>query len=119
MAERAAVLITSNLPFDEWTEIFGSERLTKALPDRLAHHVHILEMNGKSFRLSHGRAEITRHFTLTELRHSRASGNPHVEGAHRLMRSCRDKFVELGRAPIRWSCAALTLPGSSTRTPSD
>ena len=54
--ERGAVLITSNLPFDEWTETFGSERLTGALLDRLTHHVHILEMNGESFRLNHSRA---------------------------------------------------------------
>ncbi len=54
--ERAATLITSNLPFDEWTETFGSERLTGALLDRLTHHVHILEMNGESFRLNHSRA---------------------------------------------------------------
>ena len=45
--ERAgSVLVTSNLPFDEWTEVFGSERLTGALLDRLTHHVDILEMNG-------------------------------------------------------------------------
>ena len=49
--ERGSIIITSNLPFDEWTEIFGSERLTGALLDRLTHHVHILEMNGDSFRL--------------------------------------------------------------------
>ena len=49
--ERAATLITSNLPFDEWTTVFGSERLTGAPLDRLTHHVHILEMNGDSFRL--------------------------------------------------------------------
>ena len=54
--ERAAVLITSNLPFDEWTETFGSERLTGALLDCLTHHVYILEMNGESFRLNHSRA---------------------------------------------------------------
>ena len=47
--ERGSVIITSNLPFDEWTEIFGSERLTGALLDRLTHHVHILEMNGESY----------------------------------------------------------------------
>ena len=41
----------SNLPFDEWTSVFGSERLTGALLDRLTHHVHILEMNGDSYRL--------------------------------------------------------------------
>ena len=40
-----------NLPFNEWTEAFGSERLTGALLDRLTHHVHILEMNGESYRL--------------------------------------------------------------------
>jgi len=39
------------LPFDEWTSVFGSERLTGALLDRLTHHVHILEMNGESYRL--------------------------------------------------------------------
>ena len=54
--ERAAVLLTSNLPFDEWTETFGSERLTGVLLDRLTHHVLLLEMNGESFRLNHSRA---------------------------------------------------------------
>ena len=49
--ERASILVTTNLPFDEWTEVFGSERLTGALLDRLTHHVHILEMNGESYRL--------------------------------------------------------------------
>jgi hypothetical protein len=37
--ERGSIIITSNLPFDEWTEVFGSERLTGAIPDRLTHHV--------------------------------------------------------------------------------
>jgi DNA replication protein DnaC len=49
--ERNSTLVTSNLPFQEWTEIMGSERLTGALLDRLTHHVHILEMNGDSYRL--------------------------------------------------------------------
>ena len=53
--ERGSVLVTSNLPFDEWTEVFGSERLTGALLDRLTHHVDILEMNGDSYRLKHSR----------------------------------------------------------------
>jgi len=50
--ERGSTIVTSNLPFDEWTSVFGSERLTGALLDRLTHHVHILEMNGDSFRLA-------------------------------------------------------------------
>ena len=37
-------MVTTNLPIDEWTEVFGSERLTGALLDRLTHHVQILEM---------------------------------------------------------------------------
>lgn len=49
--ERSSTLVTSNLPFQEWTEVLGSERLTGALLDRLTHHVHILEMNGESYRL--------------------------------------------------------------------
>ena len=54
--ERGSTLITSNLPFDEWTETFGSERLTGALLDRLTHHVSILEMNGESYRLANSTA---------------------------------------------------------------
>ena len=50
--ENGATMVTSNLPFDEWTSVFGSERLTGALLDRLTHHVHILEMNGDSYRLA-------------------------------------------------------------------
>jgi len=49
--ERGSTMITSNLPFQEWTKVLGSERLTAALLDRLTHLVHILEMNGESFRL--------------------------------------------------------------------
>ena len=53
--ERGSTLVTTNLPFDEWTEVFGSERLTGALLDRLTHHVHILVMNGDSYRLKDSR----------------------------------------------------------------
>ncbi len=49
--ERGSTMVTSNLPFQQWTEVRGSERLTGALLDRLTHHVHILEMNGENYRL--------------------------------------------------------------------
>jgi DNA replication protein DnaC len=49
--EQGALIITSNLPFEEWPQVFGCSRLTGALLDRLTHHVHILEMNGPSHRL--------------------------------------------------------------------
>ena len=53
--ERGSILVTTNLPFDEWTEVFGSERLTGALLNRITRHVHILEMNGESYHLKHSR----------------------------------------------------------------
>jgi DNA replication protein DnaC len=43
-------LVTSNLPFSEWGQIFQGERMTAALLDRLTHHCQILEMNGESYR---------------------------------------------------------------------
>jgi len=55
--ECGSTMVTSNLPFDEWTETFGSERLTGALLDRLTHHVNILEMNGDSYRLNQSKAK--------------------------------------------------------------
>lgn len=48
--ERSSIIVTTNLPFEKWTEIMGSERLTGALLDRLTHRVHILEANGQSYR---------------------------------------------------------------------
>jgi DNA replication protein DnaC len=60
--ERGSTMLTSNLPFAEWTEVLGSERLTGALLDRLTHHVHIVEMNGDSFRLKQSRRKRTSNF---------------------------------------------------------
>lgn len=66
--ERGSLLVTSNLPFDEWTEVLGSERLTGALLDRLTHQVHILSMNGDSYRLNQSKK-----------RQRKPSTNPAVE----------------------------------------
>jgi DNA replication protein DnaC len=48
--ERVALIVTSNLGFADWTQVFGDERLTAALLDRLTHHAHILELVGDSYR---------------------------------------------------------------------
>ena len=48
--ERRSLLITSNLSFSDWDQIFQGERMTAALLDRLTHHCHIFEMNGESYR---------------------------------------------------------------------
>ncbi len=49
--ERTSLIVTTNLPFSEWPQVFGDERLAGALLDRLTHRVHVLEMEGESFRL--------------------------------------------------------------------
>ena len=57
LSVKVSSLVTTNLPFDEWTDVFGSERLTGALLDRLTHQVHILKMNGDSYRLKGSRQD--------------------------------------------------------------
>ena len=49
--ERSSVILTTNLPFENWTEILSNERLTGAALDRLTHRCHILETSGESYRL--------------------------------------------------------------------
>ena len=56
--ERTSLIVTTNLPFENWTEVMGSERLTGALLDRLTHRVHILEANGESYRLRQSRQRL-------------------------------------------------------------
>jgi len=68
--ERGSTIVTSNLPFEDWTSVFASERLTGALLDRLTHHVHILEMNGDSYRLKQSKG-----------RKRRTTGEPAIEPA--------------------------------------
>ena len=49
--ERSSVMVTTNLPFENWTEVLGSERLTGATLDRLTHRCKIIETKGESYRL--------------------------------------------------------------------
>jgi len=49
--ERQSLIVTTNLPFEQWVEVCGSQRLTGAMLDRLTHRVHIVEANGESYRL--------------------------------------------------------------------
>ena len=56
--EQTSLIVTTNLPFENWTEVLGSERLTGALLDRLSHRMHILEANGQSYRLKESRRRL-------------------------------------------------------------
>lgn len=56
--EQTSLIVTTNLPFENWTEVMGSERLTGALLDRLSHRIHILEANGQSYRLKESRRRL-------------------------------------------------------------
>jgi DNA replication protein DnaC len=58
--ERTSLIVTTNLPFENWTEVLGSERLTGAMLDRLTHRVHILEANGESHRLKDSKKRLSR-----------------------------------------------------------
>ena len=49
--ERGSTIITSDLPFEEWINVFGTARLTDAVLDRLTHHAHILQLQGESYRI--------------------------------------------------------------------
>jgi DNA replication protein DnaC len=56
--ERTSVIVTTNLPFEQWPEVLGSERLTGAVLDRLTHRCHILKSNGESYRLKDARRRV-------------------------------------------------------------
>ena len=58
--ERNSVIVTTNLPFENWTEVLGNERLTGAALDRLTHRCHILETKGESYRLREAKRRRTR-----------------------------------------------------------
>src|SRR3954466_3616951 len=49
--ERMSLIVTTNLPFEQWTEVLDNERLTGATLDRLTHRCHIVETGGESYRL--------------------------------------------------------------------
>ena len=72
--ERVALLVTTNLPFGEWVQVLGDERLTVGLLDRLTANAHILEFVGESYRFRQGLAQQASQPTPEVLRNSRNAG---------------------------------------------
>ena len=99
--ERGSTIVTSNLPFEDWTSVLGSERLTGALLDRLTHHVHILTMNGDSYRLKQSAGR-------RASRHRRGGAKPgHHRGREpRNRRDHRTLIVETAEEADRPFCVA-------------
>lgn len=56
--ERKSVIVTSNLEFGQWNRVFGDNRLTSALVDRLVHHAHVIAFTGESYRLKNALSSI-------------------------------------------------------------
>jgi DNA replication protein DnaC len=54
------LIVTTNLPFESWTEVLGSERLTGTTLDRLTHRCRIIETKGESYRLSDAKTRARR-----------------------------------------------------------
>jgi DNA replication protein DnaC len=52
--ERGSLIVTTNLPFGEWTKVFNDPRLAKAVVDRLTHRAHIIDTGSESWRFRHG-----------------------------------------------------------------
>jgi DNA replication protein DnaC len=74
--EHHSVIVTSNLQFGQWNTIFGDNRLTAALIDRLVHHAHILTFSGESYRLRKALSAGSSTYPKQDLNRSNASLTP-------------------------------------------
>ena len=134
--ERGSTIVTSNLPFEEWTTVFGSQRLTGALLDRLTHHVHILELNGESYRLKQSKARLRRdpmrspQPSIPKPAKSSAPPESHVRPGYetpaisagaavaRRARCPRRKLACFCSAPMAWFYSAVDTPATARAKPS-
>src|ERR1700730_4026320 len=102
----SASVTNAALPFEEWTTVFGSQRLAGALLDRLTHHDHILELNGESYRLKQSKARRRRR------RLPAPPGRGHWRLSHLRPRPLRN----LGALATRQDCGSRPArPGTGVR----
>ena len=102
--ERASMIVTTNLPFGEWTKVFPDARLAKAVVDRLTHRAHIIDTGNESWRFRHG----------LERDKPRKEPDPPPEGAHAPIattpRATRSTFVTTGASSVPPTNQATSTP---------
>jgi DNA replication protein DnaC len=81
--ERTSVMVTTNLPFESWTEVLGSERLTGATLDRLTHRCQIVETKGESYRLRDAKARLTKGPRAPAKKGASSAPEPGLEGGEK------------------------------------
>lgn len=101
--ERTSLMVTTNLPFESWTEVLGSERLTGATLDRLTHRCQIIETKGESYRLRDARARMTK---------PKASAGKGRRGACPVTRP----VAPAPRIHLRYGLLSLTAPSQISPT---
>ena len=74
--ERGSLIVTTNLPFGEWTKVFPDPRLAKAVVDRLTHRAHIIDTGNECWRFRHGLERQTKQRSLTPARKARTRRSP-------------------------------------------
>ena len=74
--ERGSLILTTNLPFGEWTKVFPDPRLAKAVVDRLTHRAHIIDTGNESWRFRHGLERQDQERSLTPADESRTRRSP-------------------------------------------
>ena len=106
-------MVPTNLPFNELTEGFGSERLTGALLYRLTHHVHILEMNGESYRLKCSRENAQHKPRTNQTTHKSCQKPSSLTHSLTCPACCQPASVTLvlnnWRGHLRWPMTSLVV----------
>ena len=147
--ERTSLIVTTNLPFESWTEVLGSERLTGATLDRLTHRCRIIETKGESYRLQDAKARTNRaaksvtetvdatptskltsdnrsaavfdHYALPFSIMIHNSGSPIVDGAT-AARRCHNRWATIAAPTTRTrisTAAQMGKPPPGERSPPD
>ncbi len=96
--ERGSLIVTTNLPFGEWTKVFPDPRLAKAVVDRITHRAHIIDTGTESWRFRHGLE-----------RRTRREADPHPDGAPATIATSPSPYA-LGSV----TTVAATLPTASS-----